>query len=58
MTFLIVGFVVYLIVRSATRFTPKKADAPSAKECPYCLSKIPLKATRCAFCGSELTGRP
>ncbi len=57
-TFLIVGFVVYLIVRSVTRFGPKKAEAPAAtKACPYCLSTIPLKATKCAFCGSELTAR-
>ncbi|MFN2571640.1 MAG: large conductance mechanosensitive channel protein MscL [Gemmatimonadales bacterium] len=58
MTFLIVGFVVYLIVRSVTRMGPKKADAPATtKDCPYCLSKIPLEATRCAFCGSDLAGR-
>lgn len=57
-TFLIVGFVVYLIVRSITRLGPKKAEAPATtKDCPYCLSKIPLRATKCAFCGSELTGR-
>jgi len=57
-TFLIVGFVVYLMVRSITRLGPKKADAPATtKDCPYCLSKIPIRATKCAFCGSELTGR-
>lgn len=57
-TFLIVGFVVYLMVRSVTRLGPKKAEAPATtKDCPYCLSKIPLKATKCAFCGSDVTGR-
>lgn len=57
-TFLIVAFVVYLIVRSIQRMGPKKADAPATtKDCPYCLSKIPLKATKCAFCGSELNPR-
>ncbi|HEY3219369.1 MAG TPA: large conductance mechanosensitive channel protein MscL [Gemmatimonadales bacterium] len=57
-TFLIVGFVVYLIVRSATRFTPKKVEAPSTtKDCPYCLSKIPLKASKCAFCTTALDAR-
>jgi large conductance mechanosensitive channel len=57
-TFLIVGFVVYLIVRSATRFTPKKVEAPSTtKDCPYCLSKIPLKASKCAFCTTPLDAR-
>jgi large conductance mechanosensitive channel len=57
-TFLIVGFVVYLIVKSVTRLGPKKAEAPAAtKECPYCLSKIPLNAKKCAFCTADLQGR-
>jgi large conductance mechanosensitive channel len=57
-TFLIVAFVVYLIVKSVTRLGPKKADAPlTTKDCPYCLSKIPLKATKCAFCTADVTGR-
>ena len=57
-TFLIVGFVVYLLVRSAARFTPKPVEAPTTtKDCPYCLSKIPLKASKCASCGSDVTGR-
>ena len=57
-TFLIVALVVYLIVRSVTRLGPKKAEAPATtKECPYCLSKVPLKATKCAFCTTDLTGR-
>jgi large conductance mechanosensitive channel len=57
-TFLIVGFVVYLMVRSMTRLGPKKVEAaPTTKDCPYCLSKIPLRAGKCAFCGSDLTGR-
>jgi large conductance mechanosensitive channel len=57
-TFLIVAFVVYLIVKSVQRMGPRKADAPVAtKDCPYCLSKIPLKATKCAFCGTDLNPR-
>jgi large conductance mechanosensitive channel len=57
-TFLIVGFVVYLMVKSITRLGPKKAETPATtKECPYCLSKIPLKATKCAFCTADLQGR-
>jgi len=56
-TFLIVGFVVYSLVRSAARFTPKPVEAPAnTKECPYCLSKIALKATRCAYCTAEIRG--
>lgn len=57
-TFLIVAFVVYLMIRSLARLGPKKA-APEAttKDCPYCVSKIPLRATKCAFCTADLTGR-
>ena len=54
-TFLIVAFVVYVIVKSVQRLGPKKAEAPaSTKECPYCLSKIPLNARKCAFCTADL----
>lgn len=57
-TFLIVGFVVYLMVSSITRLGPKKAAAEvTTKDCPYCLSKVPLKASKCAFCTADLTGR-
>ena len=57
-TFLIVAFVVYLMIRSIVRLGPKKADVPATtKDCPYCLSKIPLKANKCAFCTADLGGR-
>jgi large conductance mechanosensitive channel len=57
-TFLIVGVVVYLLVRSITRLGPSKAEVlATTKDCPFCLSKVPLRATKCAFCGSDLTGR-
>lgn len=57
-TFVIVAFVVYLMIRSVVRLGPKKADAPATtKECPYCLSKIPLQAKKCAFCTADLAGR-
>ena len=53
-TFLIVAWVVWWIVRSAGRVTPAKAEAPVTKDCPYCLSAIPIQATKCAHCTSEL----
>ncbi len=55
-TFLIVAFVVFLIVRSVNRLKSKQAtdDAPTTKDCPHCLSTIPLKATRCAGCCVDL----
>jgi len=56
--FLIVAFVVYLLLKSVARLGPKKAEGPTTtKNCPYCLSTIPLQASKCAFCGSDLTGR-
>lgn len=53
---LIVGFAVFMLVRSANKMV-KPAEAPAApetKECPFCCSSIPVKATRCGFCTSEL----
>jgi large conductance mechanosensitive channel len=53
--FLIVAFVVFLLVRMVNRWNkPAPAAAPSTKECPYCASAIPLKATRCPNCTSEM----
>jgi large conductance mechanosensitive channel len=53
--FLIVAFAVFLLVRMVNRWNkPAPAPAPSTKECPYCASTIPLKATRCANCTSEI----
>ena len=55
--FIIVAFVVFLLVRQVMRMRRQREAppaAPSTKECPYCLSTVPLKATRCAHCTSEL----
>ncbi len=53
--FLIVAFAVFLLVRMVNRWNkPAPAAAPSTKECPYCASTIPLKATRCPNCTSEI----
>lgn len=54
--FLIVAFAVFLLVRQVNRLTekPEPAAAPTTKDCPYCISKIPLQATRCPQCTSEL----
>ena len=49
--FLIIALVVFLIVRQVNKL--KKAP-PEMKECPYCLSSIPLGATRCSGCCSEI----
>jgi large conductance mechanosensitive channel len=53
--FLIVAFVIFLIVRTMNRFKkPAPVAAPTTKECPRCFTSIPLKATRCPNCTSEL----
>ncbi len=58
--FLIVAFVIFLVVRAINRMSkPKTApeEAPSTKQCPYCASGIPIQATRCPNCTSQLTER-
>ena len=53
--FVIVAFVIFILVKQMNRL--KKAEpaaAPVTKECPYCLSQIALKATRCPACTSEV----
>ena len=57
--FLIVAFVVFLLVRGVNRLkrqppAPEPEPVPTTKQCPLCLSTIPLKATRCAHCTSDL----
>jgi large conductance mechanosensitive channel len=55
--FLIVAFAVFIIVRQANRMKSKEktpTGEPTTKECPYCLTTVPLKATRCSACTSEL----
>ncbi|MBE3558039.1 MAG: large conductance mechanosensitive channel protein MscL [Ktedonobacteraceae bacterium] len=47
-------FVVLPITKLQDRFLPKAAEAPTTRECPFCLSSMPLKATRCMYCTSQL----
>ncbi|MCL7424833.1 large conductance mechanosensitive channel protein MscL [Streptomyces sp. NPDC057806] len=62
-SFILVAAVIYFAVvvpvgRLQARFNPVK-DQPVAKsDCPDCLSTVPAAATRCAFCTSDLAGRP
>jgi large conductance mechanosensitive channel len=59
-SFIIMAFVVFfLVVRPINtlrdRMTPTKAPTkPTTRDCPFCLSAIPLKATRCAYCTCEV----
>ena len=60
-TFLIIAWVIFLLVKAMNRMLeakqkPEAPAAPTTKECPHCAQEIPLKARRCPFCTSELTG--
>lgn len=53
--FMIVAFVVFLLVRQVNRFrSTSPAPVPNTKDCPFCASTIPLKASRCPACTSQL----
>ncbi len=52
--FLVVAWVIFLLVRQVNRLRHSPEVAPTTKECKYCLSPVPLKATRCPHCTSEL----
>jgi len=52
--FLIVAFAVFLLIKQVNRLFPPHAPARTTRPCPLCLSSIPLKATRCAHCTSEI----
>jgi large conductance mechanosensitive channel len=58
LNFLIVAFAIFLLIRNVNRLKRKEeaapAPAPTTRDCPHCLSSIPIKATRCAHCTSQL----
>ncbi|MBP6700594.1 MAG: large conductance mechanosensitive channel protein MscL [Halioglobus sp.] len=54
-SFLIVAFAVFLLIKSINKLQKQEAAAePTTKECGFCCSSIPLKASRCPHCTSEL----
>lgn len=56
-TFLIVAFIIFLIIRSVNRLQSEEEEAPAepaTKECPFCFSEIALEASRCPHCTSQL----
>ncbi len=57
-SFLIVAFAVFLLIKGMNSLQ-RKEEAPPAepteKECPHCFTKIPIKATRCPHCTSQLS---
>lgn len=55
-SFLILAFAVFLVIKQVGRFVPRvePPPAPVTRDCPFCLSAIPAKATRCAHCTAEV----
>ena len=60
-SFLIVAFAVFLLIRAINKLQREEEappEEPTTKDCPHCLSTIPIKATRCGHCTSELSAEP
>jgi large conductance mechanosensitive channel len=60
-SFIIVAFSVFLLIRGLNKMKRKEEappEEPTTKDCPHCLSTIPIKATRCGHCTSELSAEP
>ena len=52
--FLIIAIVIFCLIKSINKFKKQQEEAPTTKDCPYCLEKINIKATKCPHCGSEV----
>jgi large conductance mechanosensitive channel len=53
--FIIIAFVIFVLVKQVNRFKKEPPDGPrTTKDCPQCLSTIPIKATKCAHCTSNV----
>ncbi len=53
--FIIVAFAIFIVIKQLNRLKrPAPEAAPTTKDCPRCMTAIPLKATRCPNCTSEL----
>jgi large conductance mechanosensitive channel len=59
-SFLITAFAIFLVIKGANALQREKAPAPppapTTKQCPFCFTDIPIPATRCPHCTSELGG--
>ena len=53
-SFLIIAFVVFLMIKTINRMRAAPPPPPNTRDCPYCLTAIPLAATRCSACTSEV----
>jgi len=56
-SFIIIAFAIFMVIRSMNKLKKKEEASlaePTTKDCPYCLTSIPIKATRCPHCTSKL----
>ena len=56
--FLLVAFALFLVVKAFNRFSGKEDEPPKMAECPFCKTSVPVNATRCPSCTSQLAGQP
>jgi large conductance mechanosensitive channel len=54
LTFVVVAFVMFMVVKAYNRISGPKAA--TTKDCPFCMTAVPLAATRCSACTSQLEG--
>ncbi|AGK98714.1 large-conductance mechanosensitive channel protein MscL [Clostridium pasteurianum] len=52
--FLIIAFSIFIVIKQLDRFKKKEEKIETEKKCPYCVTNIPIKATRCPHCTSVL----
>ena len=58
-SFIIIAFAVFLVIKGINRMKREKEAPPAeltTKECPFCFTTIPIQASRCPHCTSQLTG--
>ncbi len=53
--FVIIAFVIFMLIKQINRLKRSKSEDPTTRECPKCISTIPIKATRCPQCTSEIS---
>jgi large conductance mechanosensitive channel len=56
--FLLVAFALFLVVKAMNRLAGMEDEPPKMAECPFCKTSVPVNATRCPACTSQLAGQP
>ncbi len=51
--FLIIAFAIFIVIKQINRLKKKEVVEPTTKECTFCISTIPIKASKCHACGSN-----